>query len=217
MKTDSQIQQDVLNELTWEPSVNAASIGVEVKDGVVTLAGKVSNYGEKMAAEHAAQRVAGVMALAVELEVTLAGWPTRTDADIARSAETTLQWVTFLPRDSVKVMVEKGWVTLSGAVDWDYQRQNAVSAVRYLTGVKGITDNTTIKSAATSTHIKADIESSLERRFDSDDQDIVVSVQGGDVTLTGTVTSWWQRELARDSAWSAVGVRHVSDKLTIDY
>lgn len=217
MKTDSQVQQDVITELKWEPSVNAANIGVEVHDGVVTLAGHVTNYAEKLAAEHAAQRVGGVKALTVEIDVTLTGWGARSDIDIARSAENALQWVTYLPKDSIKVMVEKGWITLSGSVEWDYQRQNITSAVRYLTGVKGITDLLVIKPTSSSNAIKSDIEAALERRFDSEDQDISVAVQGGDVTLSGTVTSWWQRDLARNSAWSAAGVKNVTNNLTVNW
>jgi osmotically-inducible protein OsmY len=207
MKTDSQIQHDVADELKWEPAVNAA--------GIVTIAGHVDNYGEKLAAEHAAQRVAGVKGLTVEIEVTLNGCGPRSDIDIARSAEGALQWLTFLPRDSLKVMVEKGWLTLSGSVDWDYQWKNARSAVRYLSGVKGVTDDISIKPNAVSTQIKSDIEAALERRFDSEDRDIAVAVEGGNVTLSGTVTNWWQRDMARDSAWSAADVHNVNDKLTI--
>ena len=126
MKTDAQVQQDVIAELKWEPSINAAQIGVEVKDGIVTLAGHVSSYAEKWDAERAAQRVSGVKALAVEMDVKLPGSSKRNDADIARSAKDVLQWTTYLPKDRVKVMVEKGWITLSGDVDWEYQRRAAV-------------------------------------------------------------------------------------------
>jgi osmotically-inducible protein OsmY len=217
MKTDAQVQQDVITELKWDPEVNAANIGVEAHDGVVTIAGHVTSYAEKLAAEAAAQRVPGVKALTVEIDVTLTGWGPRTDIDVARSAENALQWVTFLPKDALKVMVEKGWITLSGTLEWDYQRQNAVAAVRFLTGVKGITDKILIKPKAASADIKTNIEAALDRRVDSTDQDINVAVEDGDVTLSGTVTSWWQREMARESAWSAPGVRHVADRLTIDY
>src|SRR5450755_4002741 len=145
MKTDAQLQQDVIAELNWEPSVNAAQIGVEVKDGIVTLAGHVSSYAEKYAAERAAQRVCGVKALAVEMNVNLPGSSKRIDADIARSAENVLEWMTYLPKDCVKVKVEGVWITLSGEVAWEYQRQAAVSAVRYLMGVTGVSDQIAIK------------------------------------------------------------------------
>src|ERR1700722_10225292 len=122
MKTDMQLKQDVNAELNWEPSVNATEIGVEVKDGIVTLAGHVSSYAEKMGAERAAQRVAGVKALAVEIDIKLPGVSKRTDTDIARSAESVLHWTSYLPKDAIKIKVESSWVTLTGEVTWDYQR-----------------------------------------------------------------------------------------------
>jgi len=145
MKTDTQLQQDVLAELKWEPSVHAAEIGVEVKDGVVTLAGEVSSFTEKWAAEKAAQRVSGVMALAIEIEVKLSSLGKRTDADIARSAQTALGWSTALPLDAVKVMVEHGQITLSGAVDWQFQKQAATDSVRHLSGVVGVLNQMVIE------------------------------------------------------------------------
>jgi osmotically-inducible protein OsmY len=217
MKSNAQIQQDVITELKWEPSVNATNIGVEVHDGIVTLSGQVPSYAEKLAAERAAQRVSGVKVMTVDIEVTLFGWGSRTDIDIARSAESALQWVTYLPKDSIKVLVEKGWITLSGQVEWDYQRQVAIGAVRHLTGVKGVSDNTTIKPSSTSAAIKENIEAALERRYDADDQDIRVEVHGSDVTLNGTVSNMWQLELARESAWNAPGVQHVASNLTVSY
>lgn len=215
MKTDIQLQQDVIKELKWQPSVNAANIGVEVHQGVVTLSGHVANYAEKVAAEQATQRVAGVKALTINIEVTLSGWGERTDIDIARSAEDALRWVTYMPKESVKVMVEKGWITLTGEVEWDYQRRHAAETVRHLAGVKGVSDQVRIKTQSRSSEIKLDIEAALERRYDSEDQDISVSVEDGDVTLIGTVTNWWQLDSAREAAWNAPGVRHVANKLTI--
>jgi osmotically-inducible protein OsmY len=215
MKTDAQVQQDVIAELKWEPSVNAEQIGVEVKDGVVTLAGQVGSFAEKWDAERAAQRVSGVRALAVEMDVALPGSSRRADADIARSVENVLQWTTYLPQDRVKVMVEAGWVTLSGELDWDYQRQAAVGAVRYLMGVTGVSDQIRIKAKVSSSVVKADIEAALKRRASSDAHGISVEVRGADVTLTGRVHSWSERDMARSSAWSTPGVRHVVDNLTV--
>jgi osmotically-inducible protein OsmY len=218
MKTDQQLKLDVIAELSWEPAVNAYQIGVEVKDGIVTLAGHVSSFTEKWEAERATQRVAGVKGLAVEMDVTLPGMSNRTDADIARSVENTLQWLSYLPSDAVKVMVENGWVTLSGEVDWNYQRLNAADVVRDLIGVRGLTENIGIKSKAVPTSgIKADIEAALRRRLDSNLQDITVAVHDGDVTLTGRVQSLWDRQRARELAWSAAGVQHVNDDLRITY
>ena len=190
--------------------------GVEVKDGIVTLAGHVSTYAEKRGAERAAQRVSGVKALTVEMDVKLAGSNKRTYADIAGSAKNTLQRRSSLPKDSVKVMVEGGWVTLSGNVDWEYQRQ-AAGAVRYLTGVTGVSDQIAIKPQVSLTAVKSEIEAALKRRAASDAQTILVEVSGADVTLTGEVHSWSERDLARPSAWGTPGVRNVVDNMTVSY
>jgi len=215
MKTDSQLQQDVMAELKWEPSVHAAQIGVEVKDGVVTLAGEVSSYTEKLNAERAAQRVHGVKALAVEMSVKLSQLGKRNDADIAGSARNILSWTSSLPNDAVKVLVEDGWLTLSGDVEWQFQRQDAADSVRYLMGVVGVSNQIAIKPMLSATVVKADIESALKRRAAADAKTINVEVKGADVTLTGTVHSWAERDLARRSAWGSVGVRNVVDKMNL--
>jgi len=216
-KSDTQLQQDVLAELKWEPSINAAQIGVEVRDGVVTLAGHVSTYAEKCDAERVTQRVAGVKALAVEMDVELKGMNNRTDADIARSAENVLQWTTYLPKDAVQIKVENGWVTLSGEVEWQYQRQAATAAIRYLMGVSGVSDQITIKTKVSGPVIKSDIEAALKRRAQQSAHEISVIVQGTDVTLTGKVHSWAERELAHNTAWGTPGVRNVVDNTTLSY
>ena len=218
MKTDAQLQQDVTAELKWEPSVDAAQIGVEVKDGIVTLAGHVGSYAEKYDAEHAAQRVSGVKALAIEMDVKLVGSSKRTDADVARAVQNVLQWTTYLPKDHVKVMVEGGWVTLTGEVDWEYQRQAATAGVRYLMGVTGVSDQITIKKPAVSlSAVKSEIEAALKRRATADAQKISVEVDGADVTLSGKVHSWSERDLARNTAWGTLGVRNVNDNMTVSY
>ena len=217
MKTDSQLQQDVIAELKWEPSVNAAQIGVEVKDGIVTLAGHVDSYAEKWDAERAAQRVSGVKALAIDMDVKLAGSSKRNDTDIAGSAENALQWMTYLPKDSVKVMVEGGWITLSGEVDWEYQRQTAAGAVRYLVGVTGVSNQIAIKPKVSVSVVKSDIEAALKRRAQADAKKISVEVRGADVTLTGTVHSWSERDLATHSAWGTPGVHNVVNNITVTY
>jgi len=215
MKTDVQLQQDVLAELKWEPSVNAAGIGVEVRDGIVTLAGHVSSYAEKCYAEHAAQRVSGVKALAVEMKVNLFGLGRRSDADIARAAENVLEWTTVLPRDSVRAMVENGWITLSGKVDWHFQRDAATSAVRYLLSVTGVSNQIAVAPGAPLSVVKSDIEAALKRHAASDAQNIVIDIDGGDVTLTGTVATWAEHDNVIDSAWSSAGVRSVSDRIMV--
>ena len=217
MKTDSQLQQDVMAELKWEPSVHAAQIGVEVKNGVVTLAGEVSSYTEKLNAEAAAQRVNGVKALAVEMKVKLSQLGMRTDTDIAESAKNTLGWTSSLPADAVQVQVESGWLTLSGNVEWQYQRQDAADSVRSIVGVTGVSNQIAIKQSPLAAVVKSDIEAALKRRAVADGKTIGVEVKGADVTLTGTVHSWSDRDLATRSAWGSAGVGKVVDKLTITY
>jgi osmotically-inducible protein OsmY len=215
MKTDSQLQQDVMTELKWEPAVHAAQIGVEVKDGVVTLAGDVNSYTEKWNAEHAAQRVHGVKALAVEIKVKLSGFGKRSDADIAHSAKNILSWTSSLPADAIKVMVEGGWLTLSGDVEWQYQRQAATDSLRNLLGVTGVSNQIAIKPPLSTSVVKSDIEAALKRRATSDANAIDVAVTGADVTLTGTVHSWAERDLATRTAWGSSGVRNVVDKMSL--
>jgi len=220
MKTDSQLQQDVSAELAWEPSVHAARIGVEVKDGVVTLAGQVDSYAEKWNAERAAQRVAGVKAMTTELKVHLASLSKRTDADIAASVENVLEWTSSLPADAIKVMVEGGWVTLSGDVDWQYQRQAATDSVRALFGVVGVNDQICIRptiNSVTAKSVKADIEAALQRSSIADAKKISVTVQGNDVTLSGKVHNWDERDTATNSAWGTPGVRNVIDMMTLGH
>ena len=220
MKTDSQLQQDVSAELKWEPSVHAARIGVEVKDGVVTLAGQVDSYSEKWNAERAAQRVAGVKAMTTELKVHLTGLSKRTDADVAEAVENVLEWTSSLPAGAIKVMVEGGWVTLSGNVDWQYQRQAATDGVRYLMGVTGVSDQISIKPSlplVSATAVKSDIEAALKRTSIADAKKISVAVHGSDVTLSGTVHSWGERDTATNSAWGTPGVHNVVDMMTLAY
>ncbi len=217
MKTDKQIQLDVMAELAWEPSINSEEIGVEVKDGIVTLAGHIGSYAEKIGAEKAATRVSGVKALAVEMDVKLAGSSTRNDVDIARSVDNVLQWTTYLPKDALKIKVEGGWVTLSGEVSWTYQRQAAVNAIRYLMGVKGVNDQIVITPTVSAPLVKADIESALKRRARDDAKEISVTVKGTDVTLSGKVHSWSERELATHTAYGTPGVRRVVNNTTLTY
>ena len=217
MKTDAQLQQDVMAELKWEPAVNAAQIGVEVKDGIVTLAGHVGSYAEKWDAESAAQRVSGVKGLAVEMDVKLAGASKRTDAEIATSASNVLQWMTYLSIDAVKVQVENGWITLSGELEWEYQRRAAGLAVRHLMGVTGLSNQIAIRAKVSTNAIKADIEAALKRRAHDDAQKFSVEVRGNEVTLSGKAHSWAERDLARQAAWSAHGVHKVVDNMSVGW
>lgn len=215
MKTDLQLQQDVMAELDWEASVNASDIGVQAKNGVVTLTGHIASYAEKINAERAAQRVAGVTALAIEMDVILPSMSKRNDADIALAVGNALQWSMYVPEESIKIVVEDGYVTLSGEVNWAYQRETAAAAVRYLMGVTGVNDQITVKPGISAKVLKSDIEAALKRRAHADAQKIDVAVHGADVTLTGTVANWDERALARNSAWGTKGVRNVIDQLTV--
>ena len=217
MKTDSQLQKDVMAELAWEPSIHATEIGVEVKDGVVTLAGDVSSYAQKWNAELATQRVAGVKALAVDLTVKLTESGIRTDGDIAASARNVLDWTSAVDSGSVKIMVEKGLITLTGQVDWKFQKEAAADSVRFLTGVVGVSDQIVVTPSVKASVVKADIEAAIKRAATEDAKRITVGVSGTDVTLSGSIHSWAERDLATQSAWKSPGVRKVIDNMTLAY
>lgn len=215
MKTDLQLQQDVLAELKWDPAVNPAHIGVEVDAGVVTLVGHVGTYAEKLHAERAAQRVAGVRALTVEMDVRLPHMHRRGDIEIATAAENMLRWSTDIPSEKIRIMVENGWVTLTGDVKWEFQRRSAAAALRHLVGLKGITNKISLKPDSKLSTGRSDINGALRRIFKDNKSEISVDVQGTDVTLTGTVQSWQERELIENSIWSIPGVAHVVDRISI--
>jgi osmotically-inducible protein OsmY len=212
---DSDLRRKVIAELDWEPSVDASQIGVAVKDGIVTLTGTVLSYPERKNAEKAASRIAGVKAVAGDLEIKLFGTAARSDFDIAQSALSSLRFNASVPSDRIQVLVEMGWVTLDGEVEWQYQKTAAENALKYLLGVKGITNRIAIKPKLNPADVKAKIESAFARLAQLDANQIKVEAVDSKVILRGTVRSWDEKEQAETAAWSAPGVSKVQNDVVI--
>ena len=216
MSQDDKLQQAVIAELGWEPSITASHIGVSAEDGVVTLSGHVNSFVQKHAAEDAARRVKGVRAVAEEIEVRLAFDAKRGDDDIAAAAVNRLAWDMSVPREAIQVRVESGWVTLTGKVEWHYQKVAAALAVRSLMGVTGVSDQIVLQPRVSTTNISDDIMHALHRSWFFDPNTVKVSATGGDIRLTGYVSSWHDRQVAAQTAWAAPGATSVVNDLTVE-
>jgi osmotically-inducible protein OsmY len=220
VKTDSELRQDVMDELKWEATIRAVEIGVGVKDGVVTLTGVVDSYGKKWAAERAARRVFGVKAVGEDIKVSLPSSYKRADEDITRLATNVLDWNVWVPRDRVKVRVQDGWITLTGDVDYYYQKEHAETAVRYLIGIAGIINSITIKPpvpAVKAFEVENYIQEALRRnaRLLRDAEKIQVRISGSKVILSGSVGSWADYDEAGYAAYCAPGVSEVENNLRV--
>ena len=213
MKSDQELRKDVMEELEWEPSVDARKIGVAVEDGIVTLTGEVPSFAEKWNAERAAERVEGVRGIVNKIDVKIIG--EYTDEDIAREAADALRWNLMVPQGKVLPKVENGYITLTGEVNFDFQRRAAEKAVRYIPGVKGVINLVTIKPKVEPKEIKEKIEEALKRMATVDAGNIQVEVQGSEIVLRGTVRSWAERHEAEKAAWSAPGVTSVKNYITV--
>jgi osmotically-inducible protein OsmY len=212
-KTDLELKHDVEAELEWDPSVDAHRIGVAVTDGIVTLTGEAKSFAEKWNAERAAERVEGVLGVANEIKVLPIG--EHSDTDIAREGVNALRWNALVPADKIIVKVQDGWITLKGDVDYDFERRAAERAVRYLPGVKGVSNLITVNPKVEPKDIKKKIEETFKRQAALDATHISVEVNGSEVILRGTVHSLAEKEEAEKAAWAAPGVTSVKNYITV--
>jgi osmotically-inducible protein OsmY len=215
MRSNAEIEEDVKAELEWNPDLDATDIAVSVKNGVVTLAGFVKSYTDKYEAEAAAKRVAGVVAVANDLEVRMPSVDERPDPDIARDAAAAIKSQLPISSENIKIIVKNGWVTLEGEIEWQYQRQTAENIVRRIKGVKGVSNTILLKPRAEPEEVKRKIQEALRRSAEVDANRVEVEAHGSEVILKGTVRSWIEREEAERAAWSAPGVTKVEDRIVV--
>lgn len=216
MKTDLEIQQDVMNELKWQPFLKSANIGVAVKNGIVTLSGNVDNYSQKIEAEKAAKKVTGVKAIAEDIQIGVSPALEKTDIDIAESVMNALKWHAAVPEDRIKVKVENGIVTLDGEVEWEYQRTSAKKAVNNLLGVRNLVNLITIKPRLTAFDVRAKINEALHRTATVDAERVSIEVDDRKIILRGKVRSFAEKEDVEDAAWCAPGVSKVESHLEVE-
>lgn len=214
MKIDTDLYADVAAELKDDPSIDSSRIAIGVRDGIVTLNGTVPTYWQKVEAEKAVKRLSGVRAVANELTVELPEEHRRDDVDIARAASEALAWHSDLP-DTLKVSVSNRRLTLDGTVDWQFQKQEAERAVKYVTGLKGVTNDIRIRETPKVSDVRERIRKELERTVDMEANRIAIDTSDGRVVLSGTVHSWYEDDAARRAAWSVPGVRAVDDRLVV--
>lgn len=217
MKTDANIRTDVENELRWDPSLDEKGILVKVENGVVSLQGAVPHFSDRWGAEEITKRVAGVRAIANDIEVKIPNSGERSDSDIAAAAVNALKWHFALESSDIQAVVKQGWITLSGHVSYGYQRTVAEGAVRYLLGVKGVINNIEVRSEVKATDVKQKIQSAFQRQASLDAKDIKVNVDNSAVVLQGTVHSWREKDDAAIAAWAAPGVTKVENKIQVQY
>lgn len=215
MKTDKQLQHDIMEDLKWDPSIDASKIGVAVSSGVVTLTGAVPSYFQKQNTERVVKRVAGVRAVANDIDVQLPTSTVQTDSSIATAVLNALKWSTSVPEENITVSVSKGWVTLEGKVEWNYQKESVEKAVEDLVGVKGVTNHISVSPHIKSREVKSEIKAAFHRYAELESRNIEVDATDSAVTLRGQVRSWAERKEAENAAWMAPGVTQVKNEIIV--